>query len=82
MIVLSFKIDFTTDSVFSSLNLANRIASILFLDTLVNASLISFGVKRNEVILAPLNCFSYFLIAESPFFWTFFNIVSTMDLFF
>ncbi len=67
-IVLFFKIDFIVDSVFATLDLDNCIAVILFLDTLENASLISFWDKRNEIIFAPLNFFSYFFMAESPFF--------------
>jgi len=62
------KIVLTVNSVFSTLVFAIRNAVISFFETLEYAFLISVTETRKVEILAPVNFFSYFLTAESPFF--------------
>ena len=79
---LLFKTDFIVDSVFSILFLDSLIAAISCFETFVYAYFISFLETRNDLILAPLNFLSYFLMASSPSFCTFFIMDSTICLFF
>ena len=70
------------DSVFLTLVFARRNAIISFFETFEYAFWISASDTRKEERFAPVNFLSYFFTAESPFFWTFFRIDSTIDLFF
>ena len=56
------------DSVFSILVFAKHNAVISFFETLEYAFLISALEIRKVERLAPVNFFSYFFTAESPFF--------------